>query len=129
MGYLRFFYVEAKSFEIHFKIGVGGIQLAERSRGLFRAVFLGRLSIGWLRNSVEALRKEGDLSEFCRTYQVGNTVYILQWGGNNHGRFLELSKYGDGRWRSFMIIQEKREGSGWANCLAQLRRLEKYYEK
>jgi hypothetical protein len=27
MGYLGFFYVEAKSFEIHFEIGVGGTRL------------------------------------------------------------------------------------------------------
>lgn len=39
MGYLRFFYVEAKSFEIRSKICLGG-----RSRGNFQVVVLGRLS-------------------------------------------------------------------------------------
>jgi hypothetical protein len=29
MGYFRFFYVEFKSFEIHSKIGLGGVRLAE----------------------------------------------------------------------------------------------------
>jgi hypothetical protein len=28
-----------------------------------------------------------------------------------------------------VIIPEGREGSGWANCLAQLRKLEKFYAK
>jgi hypothetical protein len=78
MGYLGFFYVKAKSFEIHSEISVGGTRLAERSRGTFKAVVLGRQSIGLLRNSMEALLKGGELNEFCRTYQVGNTVYILQ---------------------------------------------------
>lgn len=74
---MGFIYVEPKQFVIRTEIGVGGIQLAERSRGIFRALVLGRLSIGWLRNSMEALRR-GDLKEFCRTYRVGNMVYVLQ---------------------------------------------------
>ncbi len=78
---------------IHTEIGVGSVQLAERSRGNFIALVLGRLS-RWLRNLMEALHKGGDLKEFCRTYRVGNTVYILKRRGNNHGRFLELSEYG-----------------------------------
>jgi hypothetical protein len=56
MGYLGFFYVEAKAFEICSKFCVGGgVQLAERSRGLLRAVFLERVSINWFRKSMEAL--------------------------------------------------------------------------
>jgi hypothetical protein len=57
MGYVCFSFVEAKSFEAQSEIGVGGIRLVERSRGIFRAVFPGRLSIGWLRNLMEALCK------------------------------------------------------------------------
>ncbi|GLT70445.1 hypothetical protein SLA2020_425260 [Shorea laevis] len=79
--------VEAKSFELRSTVGDGGVRLAERSRGLFRAVHLGRLSIGWLRSSMETLRTEGDVNEFCRTFRVGNTVHILHWRGNQHGRF------------------------------------------
>lgn len=60
--------MEAKSFEICFEIGVGGAHLAERSRGTFKAVVLGRLSVGWLRTSMEVLLKGGDLSKFSRTF-------------------------------------------------------------
>jgi hypothetical protein len=28
---------------------------------------------------------------------------------------------------AFVILPEGREGSGWANCLAQLRKLEKFF--
>lgn len=61
MGSLGFFNVEAKAFEIRseFRVGGGG-RLAERSRGLFRAVFLGRASINWFRKSMEALQQGGD---------------------------------------------------------------------
>ncbi len=47
MGYLRFFYVEAKSFEIQSKDGEGGIRFVERSKGVYRAVLLGKPSVGW----------------------------------------------------------------------------------
>jgi len=52
MGYVGFFYVKAKSFEIRSEFSVGdGIRLAERSKGLFRAVFLNKLSLGWFRRN------------------------------------------------------------------------------
>jgi hypothetical protein len=61
MGYLGFFYVETKAFEIRSEFCVGGgVQLAERSRGLFRAVFLGIVSINWFRKSMEALQQGWD---------------------------------------------------------------------
>jgi hypothetical protein len=38
MGYLGYFYVEAKSFEFCLEIGFVGVRLAKRSGGVFRAV-------------------------------------------------------------------------------------------
>lgn len=129
MGYLGFFYVEAKSFEFRSAIGDGSVRLAERSRGLFRAVHMSRQSIGWFVSSMDTLRLEGEVKEFCKTFRVGNTVHILHRRENQHGRFLDLSEYGDGGRRSFVIIPEGRKGSGWAKCLSQLRRVEKSYVK
>lgn len=131
---MGFFYVEAKSFDIRSEFRVGdGIRIAERCRGLFRAMFLSRLSVGWLRRSMEELWQGGEVREFYRTFQGGegggSTVHILQRRGNNHGRFFELSKYGNGGRQTFVIISEGSEGSGWANCHAQLRRLKKFYVK
>jgi len=130
MGYVGFFYVEAKSFEIRSEFSVGdGIRLAERSKGLFREVFLNKLSLGWFRRSMEELRQGGEIRDFCRTFRVGSMVHILQRRGNAHRRFLELSEYVYGGRRTCVILPEGREGSGRANCLAQLRKLEKYFEK
>jgi hypothetical protein len=130
MGYVGYFYVEAKSFEFRSDVCVGdGIRLAEWNKGLFRAVFLNKLSVGWFRRSMEELKQSGEIRDFCRTFRVGSTVLILQRRGNAHGRFLELSEYGYGGRRTCVILPEGREGSGWANCLAQLRRLEKFFEK
>lgn len=130
MGYVGYFYVEAKSFEFRSDVCVGdGIRLAEWNKGLFRAVFLNMLSVGWFRRSMEELKQGGEIRDFCRTFRVGSTVFILQRRGNVHGRFLELSEYGYGGRRTSVILPEGREGNGWANCLAQLRRLELSLEK
>jgi hypothetical protein len=70
---------------------------------------------------MEELRQGGEIRDFCRTFHM---VHILQRRGNAHGRFLELSEYGNGGRRTFVILPEGRDGCGWANCLAQLRKLE-----
>jgi len=130
MGYVGYFYVETKSFEFRSDVCVGdGIRLAEWNKGLFRAVFLNKLSVEWFRRSMEELKQGGEIRDFCRTYRVGSTAFILQRRGNDHGRFLELSEYAYGGRRTSVIIPEGRVGCGWANCLAQLRRLEKSFEK
>jgi hypothetical protein len=130
MGYVGFFYVEAKSFEILFEFCVGdGIRLAEWSKGLFRAMFLSKASVEWFRKSMEELRQGREIQDFCRTFRVGSMVHILQWRGNAHGRFLELYEYGNGGRRMFVILPEGRDGCGWANCLAQFRKLENYEKK
>jgi negative regulator of genetic competence, sporulation and motility len=48
---------------------------------------------------------------------------------SKHQLFLELLEYGNDGGRTFVILQEGREVSRWANCLAQLRKLEKFFEK
>lgn len=69
---MGFFYVEAKSFDIRSEFRVGdGIRIAERCRGLFRSMFLSRLSVGWLRRSMEELWQGGEVREFYRTFQGG----------------------------------------------------------
>jgi hypothetical protein len=90
MGYVGFFYLEAKSFELHSKFCVkDGIRFAKRSKGLFIAMFLSKLSVGWSRRLLEELQQGGEMREFCRTFWVGSTVHILQQRGNTHGNFLE----------------------------------------
>lgn len=67
MGYLGYFYAEFKPFEICSDIGIGGVCLAE-SRGIFRAVVLGRLSVVWLTKSLVELIKGKDLRDFCGAF-------------------------------------------------------------
>jgi hypothetical protein len=59
---------------------------------------------------MEELRQGGEIQYFCRTFQVGSMVYILQRRGNAHGRFLELYEYGNGGRQTFVILLEGRDG-------------------
>lgn len=78
MGYLGCICVESKSYEIRSEIGNGGVRLDWRSRGIFRAVVLGKLSVIWLIHTMEALIKGDELRYFCRTLRSGNTAYVAE---------------------------------------------------
>jgi hypothetical protein len=43
--------------------------------------------------------------------------------------FLELSEYGGGGRRSFVVIPEGSNGKGWLDCWVQMQRLKGYYDK
>jgi hypothetical protein len=53
MGYLSWFYVEPKAFELSMDKGGSFLQLVERRRGLACVVLLGKWSVAWLKNTVE----------------------------------------------------------------------------
>lgn len=42
---------------------------------------------------------------------------------------MELSEYSDGGHRSFNIISKGQEGSGWGNCVSQMRWVVMYFEQ
>lgn len=78
MGYLGYFYVESKSFELQSGVGNKGSRLAEWSRGLFRSVVMGFQSVVWMLNMMEELTNGLTSKEFCRSCRVGDSVFIMQ---------------------------------------------------
>lgn len=78
---------------------------------------------------MEDLTKGDELREFCRTFQIGSTAYIVQRQENNHRRFMDLSKYGGERRCIFIIVPEGQEGSGWVTCISQMRWVVKHFEQ
>jgi hypothetical protein len=106
-----------------------GIRFAERTRGVYQAMIPDKPSMVWLLNTVEELIRREKLREFYRTLGVGSIVYVVQKCADSHGRFLELSEYCVGEWRSFIIIPEGQEGRGWwGNCVLQMRKVVNYLE-
>jgi len=87
--------------------------LAERSRGVFRAVVPGWPSMFCLLKSLEVLIKGDDLRENWRTFRLGNIAYVLQRRGNKCGRFIELSEMdveGDEAVLSYRRVETEGDG-------------------
>lgn len=57
MGYFGYFYIETKSYEILFRVGNGGVGLAERSRGIFLVVVMVIQSVVWLLKMEELIHR------------------------------------------------------------------------
>jgi hypothetical protein len=55
MGFVSWFYVEAKAFEVSVAEGGSVLRLLERRRGFSRVALLGKLCAAWLKSIVEAL--------------------------------------------------------------------------
>jgi hypothetical protein len=79
--------------------------------------------------SWDFLSHNNKTKENWRTFRFGNTVYMLQRRSNNYGNFVELSEYGGGVRRSFVIVLEGDDGMGWKECRMQLLWLKQHYEK
>jgi hypothetical protein len=128
MGYLGYFYVETKAFEIRSNVQ-GGVQLAEKSKGKTHSVIMAWPTIFWLAGAWDYLTNNEIVSENWRTFRFGCCSYIVQRRKNSFGNFLELSEYeGKGR-RSYVIIPEGYERKGWEEGQLQLQRLKLHHEK
>jgi len=55
MGFLSWFYVEAKAFKLSVEEGCFALRIIERSGGVSRAMFMGKVSVEWLFATVETL--------------------------------------------------------------------------
>jgi hypothetical protein len=65
----------------------------------------------------------------CRDHRMNSSVMFLQKRMNKYGKFMEITEYGRGGRRSFVVIPEGREGQGWKHCIVQLGRLVNYMNK
>jgi hypothetical protein len=128
MGYLGYFYVDSKAFEIRSNVQ-GGVQLAENRRGRTRSVIMAWPTIFWLASAWDYLTNIEIGSENWRTFRFGCYSYVVQRRKNSFGNFLELSEYGGKGRRSYVIIPEGYEGKGWVEGRLQLQRLKLHHEK
>jgi hypothetical protein len=127
-GYLGYFYVDTKAFEIRSNVQ-GGVQWAEKSRGKNRSVIMAWPTIFWLASAWDYLTNTEIVSENWRTFRFGCYSYVVQRRKNSFGNFLELSEYGGKGRRSYVIIPEGYEGKGWEEGRLQLQRLKLHHEK
>jgi hypothetical protein len=128
MGYV-YFYVESKSYELRLGNGSQNIKLTEWGRLNLSTVFMGEVRLVWLLKMMNELVLETTGIGACRDHQMGGSVMFLQKRMNKYGKFIEITEYGRGGRRSFVVILEGCEGQGWRHCIVQLGRLVKYMNK
>jgi hypothetical protein len=126
MGYVGYFYVESKSYELRLGDGSRNIKLTEWGRMNLSTVFMGEVRLVWLLKMMNELVLETTGIGACRDHRMGGSVMFLQKRKNKYGKFMELTEYGRGGRRSFVVIPEGREGQGWKHCIVQLVRLVNY---
>jgi hypothetical protein len=60
---------------------------------------------------------------------MGSTVYVVLRRKNKYGQFIELSEYGGGGRRIYVVISEGSDGNGWLDVWVQLQKLANYHAK
>jgi hypothetical protein len=129
MGYVRYFYVESKSYKLRLGDGNRTIKLTEWGRMNLSTLFLGEVRLAWLLKMMQELVLDTIGIGACRDHRMGSSVVFLQKRMNKYGKFMEITEYGRGGRRSFLVIPEGREGQGWKHYIVQLGRLVMYMEK
>jgi hypothetical protein len=128
MGYLGFFYVESKSFELSSEAGKR-FKLTEWGRGKLKSLELGSSRLMWLLKSLEEVVPDSVEMGSCRNHRLEGSVMFIQKRKNGNGRFMEISEYGRGGKRSQVVIPEGWDSSGWNKCIHQLRLLAKHVKE
>lgn len=75
MVFLSWFCVEAKNFELSVAEGASGLCLVEISRGVARAVYVGKVNVVWLLFVVEKLVQGEVTTKFVKSPRDGNKVF------------------------------------------------------
>jgi hypothetical protein len=71
MGYSSTFFIESKVFELSVVKGYSVLSIVESSRGVSRAVLLGKVSVAWLLGIIESLLQGAALKDFVKSSRVG----------------------------------------------------------
>jgi hypothetical protein len=126
MGYVGYFYVESKSYELRLGDGSRNIKLTKWGRLNLSTVFMRKVRLVWLLKMMNELVLEMMGIGACRNHRMGGSVMFLQKRKNKYRKFMEITEYGCGGRQSFVVIPEGREGQGWRHCTVQLGRLVNY---
>jgi hypothetical protein len=96
MGYVGYFYVESKSYELRLGDGSWNIKLTEWGRLYLSTVFMGEVRLVWFLKMMNELVLEMTGIGACRDHRMGGSVMFLQKRMNKYGKFLEITEYGRG---------------------------------
>jgi hypothetical protein len=117
------FVVEAKEFLFSVKSGFSDLRLEEKRKSFLGVVILGALCSAWLVDTVkEALKSPGSL-DFVKSFREESKLVIVRRGGNQAGRFLEVSSFAVGGRKGSIWLPEGRDGRGWRRFAGELSKM------
>lgn len=96
MGYSSWFCIEAKSSEFMFEVDVLILRVFERDRGPVCLIFLSKVIVSWLLDTMESLFPAEGAKEFLKFSRVGSKAFIIQYCAIKFGCFLVVMEYGGG---------------------------------
>jgi hypothetical protein len=126
MGYVGYFYVESKSYELRYGDGNHFVKFTEWGKANLSTVIMGITKAIWLSKMMNELVLETTGIGACRDHRERDSVMFLQKRMNKYGKYMEITEFGQGGRRGFIVIPEGSESQGWRQCISQLGRLLKH---
>jgi len=117
------FLVESKSFTFSVVGGASKLRVEEKRKNFLGVILLNAQSSEWLASMMEELLGLPAEQELVKSFREGSKVLIARRGGNKAGRFLEVSTFGLGGRKGYIVIPEGRRGWGWLKFSDELRKV------
>jgi hypothetical protein len=90
-------------------------------------VILNCQSSEWLASMLEVLLGLPEEQEIVKSFREGSKLLIARRGGNKDGRFLEVSSFGLGGQKGFIVIPKGRGGWSWIKFSDELRKIVDFF--
>jgi hypothetical protein len=114
MGGIRSFRIEYKRFDLSKEgDGIDSVSLFESGRYMRHSVSMGKKGARWLGKCIEENIARETEQAFIRTFRESDKGYVIQRFNNKHGRYLEITEYGQGGCKGRLAIPEGQSQSGW----------------
>jgi hypothetical protein len=126
MGYVGYFYVESKSYKLRYGDGNHFVKFTEWGKANLSTDIMGITRAIWLSKMMNELVPETTGIGACRDNRERDSVMFLQKRMNKYGKYMEITEFGQGGRRGFIVIPEGSESQGWRQCISQLGRLLKH---
>jgi hypothetical protein len=112
------FIVEAKTFVFSVLDGESVLRVEEKRKNFSGKVILSFQCSEWLVSTMEGLLGSPVEQDFIKSFREGPKILIARIGGNKAGRFLEVTVFGMGGRKGFILIPEVVEDGDGTNSPA-----------